>query len=181
MQLVVYKSMASRVTVARELVPRRLHACEAQKLSTPDMECDGVKALDAMSRVECSSEQQLEPPHLLSKDPIAEGTLQVHGAFPVQAGQKASTKRRRPVQCRLCPATFTQVYGLTRHERTHTGKQPFRCDQYSASFARKDHLNLHMCNHATVKAFKCHMCSKAFLRSDLLRRHVSVRHQRHPG
>ncbi|XP_077497378.1 uncharacterized protein LOC144107994 isoform X2 [Amblyomma americanum] len=48
-----------------------------------------------MSRVECSSEQQLEPPHLLSKDPIAEGTLQVHGAFPVQAGQKLTTHATR--------------------------------------------------------------------------------------
>ena len=69
-----------------------------------------------------------------------------------------------------CHKTFSRLYSLRGHQRTHSSHRPFRCSACPASFARNHDLKRHLKLH-DKKAWKCEGCSKVFSRRDAIRRH----------
>nr|XP_037273111.1 zinc finger protein 776-like [Rhipicephalus microplus] len=65
---------------------------------------------------------------------------------------------KRPFECHLCPATFTERSKLKLHVRAHTGKRPFPCDFCDASFNQRNHLIEHIYTHTGERPFSCDRC-----------------------
>ncbi|KAG0376537.1 hypothetical protein BGX24_007587 [Mortierella sp. AD032] len=103
-----------------------------------------------------------------------------------QSSNKPSTKRRslkkdtggRRFACEYpgCGRTFTRLYNMHSHERTHNpaAARPFACDEPNCvrSFTRKHDLQRHQNSvHLGQRRFRCDTCAKMFSRLDGLRRH----------
>ncbi|KAA1476265.1 hypothetical protein DENSPDRAFT_502219 [Dentipellis sp. KUC8613] len=69
-----------------------------------------------------------------------------------------------------CPKTFSRLYSLRAHQRTHADIRPFHCSSCPASFARNHDLKRHVKLHEK-QAWKCAGCSKLFSRRDAIMRH----------
>ena len=69
-----------------------------------------------------------------------------------------------------CHKTFSRLYSLRAHQRSHSSHRPFRCGACPASFARNHDLKRHMKLH-DKKAWKCEGCNKVFSRRDAIKRH----------
>ncbi|KAG0280719.1 hypothetical protein BGZ95_008997 [Linnemannia exigua] len=75
-----------------------------------------------------------------------------------------------------CGRTFTRLYNMHSHERTHNpaAARPFACDgpNCDRSFTRKHDLQRHQNSvHLGQRRFRCDTCAKMFSRLDGLRRH----------
>ncbi|KXN90954.1 Transcriptional regulator prz1 [Leucoagaricus sp. SymC.cos] len=78
-----------------------------------------------------------------------------------------------------CGKTFSRLYGLRAHQRSHSTHRPFRCVMCPASFARNHDLKRHVRLH-DKKAWKCGGCQKIFSRRDAIKRHKNGSKTRGP-
>lgn len=109
---------------------------------------------------------------------------------PISGGPSSPTQRvRKHVQletdpeeniwdddtCLLCPKTFANVGGRTKHYRmTHNAYKPYECDacgdKFCQLFQLKRHITLHT-NLASSTTFDCKRCYMVFFVEDNLTRH----------
>jgi Zinc finger, C2H2 type len=69
-----------------------------------------------------------------------------------------------------CHKTFSRLYSLRAHQRSHSTHRPFRCSACPASFARNHDLKRHLKLHDKT-AWRCEGCNKVFSRRDAIKRH----------
>ena len=69
-----------------------------------------------------------------------------------------------------CRKTFSRLYSLRAHQRSHSTHRPFRCSACPASFARNHDLKRHLKLHDKT-AWRCEGCNKVFSRRDAIKRH----------
>ena len=69
-----------------------------------------------------------------------------------------------------CHKTFSRLYSLRAHQRSHSAHRPFRCCACPASFARNHDLKRHLKLHDKT-AWRCEGCNKVFSRRDAIKRH----------
>ena len=69
-----------------------------------------------------------------------------------------------------CHKTFSRLYNLRGHQRSHSSHRPFRCLACPASFARNHDLKRHLKLHDKT-AWRCEGCNKVFSRRDAIKRH----------
>ena len=69
-----------------------------------------------------------------------------------------------------CLKTFSRLYSLRAHQRSHSTHRPFRCSACPASFARNHDLKRHLKLHDKT-AWRCEGCDKVFSRRDAIKRH----------
>ncbi|RUS31148.1 hypothetical protein BC938DRAFT_478389 [Jimgerdemannia flammicorona] len=73
-----------------------------------------------------------------------------------------------------CPKTFSRVYNLKAHLKSHVSTKPFECNMCSRSFSRKHDLQRHVRVHTGAKPYVCPCCKKGFARTDALKRHLRI-------
>lgn len=78
-----------------------------------------------------------------------------------------------------CHKTFSRLYSLRAHQRSHSSHRPFRCAFCPASFARNHDLKRHVKLH-DKKAWRCEGCQKIFSRRDAIKRHKNGPKNRGP-
>ncbi|XP_051272735.1 zinc finger protein 91-like [Dicentrarchus labrax] len=78
---------------------------------------------------------------------------------------------RGPFPCTLCERTYTDLRGLIRHERFHTGELPFKCPKCPKAFSYASALTLHDRTHTKEAPFLCWDCGKGCKSNAALRIH----------
>ncbi|RUS15694.1 hypothetical protein BC937DRAFT_92120 [Endogone sp. FLAS-F59071] len=73
-----------------------------------------------------------------------------------------------------CPKTFSRIYNLKAHLKSHASTKPFDCQMCSRSFSRKHDLQRHVRVHTGAKPYICPCCKKGFARTDALKRHLRI-------
>ncbi|KAF8813890.1 hypothetical protein BYT27DRAFT_7180665 [Phlegmacium glaucopus] len=92
-----------------------------------------------------------------------------HNAQPVPLATDIGTAVY-PCLVAGCHKTFSRLYSLRAHQRSHSAHRPFRCSACPASFARNHDLKRHLKLH-DKKAWRCEGCNKVFSRRDAIKRH----------
>ncbi|TNN53957.1 Zinc finger protein 737 [Liparis tanakae] len=83
---------------------------------------------------------------------------------------------RGPFPCAACDRSYTDLRGLTRHERLHTGDLPFSCPKCPKAFGYASALALHDRTHTKEAPFLCWDCGKGCRSNGALRTHRLCRH-----
>jgi hypothetical protein len=83
-------------------------------------------------------------------------------------------KNETTYTCPKCTSSFTRVYNLKSHVRSHQNFRPFKCSSCPATFSRNHDLTRHEKIHNMAKPFSCKFCGKTFSRKDALRRHEKM-------
>ncbi|KAF9472436.1 hypothetical protein BDN70DRAFT_478252 [Pholiota conissans] len=78
-----------------------------------------------------------------------------------------------------CNKTFSRLYSLRAHQRSHSSHRPYSCKICPASFARNHDLKRHIKLH-DKKAWRCEGCQKIFSRRDAIKRHKNGTKNRGP-
>ncbi|AWP17219.1 putative zinc finger protein 664-like [Scophthalmus maximus] len=78
---------------------------------------------------------------------------------------------RGPFSCSLCERTYTDLSGLIRHERSHSGELPFKCPKCPKAFSYASALTLHDRTHTKEAPFLCWDCGKGCRSNAALRIH----------
>ncbi|XP_068439603.1 zinc finger protein 135-like [Clinocottus analis] len=78
---------------------------------------------------------------------------------------------RGPFPCTSCERTYTDLRGLIRHERLHTGDLPFKCPKCPKAFGYASALALHDRTHTKEAPLLCWDCGKGCRSNAALRIH----------
>jgi uncharacterized Zn-finger protein len=105
------------------------------------------------------------------QNPFAQAHLAVASQFSLQYLIPFEQDTNKKYKCRLCDRSFSKLYNLRSHEKTHDDVKPFSCSVCDLKFARKHDLTRHFKTHEQSKPFTCENCKKQFSRRDALRRH----------
>ncbi|KAF8366886.1 ces-1 [Pristionchus pacificus] len=74
--------------------------------------------------------------------------------------------------CDVCGKTFSRLWLLQGHLRSHTGTRPFGCAHCGKFFSDRSNLRAHILTHTGTKRFGCDGCGKRFALRSYLNRHV---------
>ncbi|XP_046913015.2 uncharacterized protein LOC124493936 [Dermatophagoides farinae] len=77
-------------------------------------------------------------------------------------------------QCPICKFSFSRLYDLKRHCRTHTADRPFGCKYCGNMFKRKKTLKLHIRIHTGEKPYRCPICNYSSTQSQNVYKHIRI-------
>ncbi|KAF9423966.1 hypothetical protein BGZ94_008110 [Podila epigama] len=98
-------------------------------------------------------------------------------AVPEQdAPKKATTKPKPQHSCPEpdCDKSFSRLFNLRSHMRTHSKARPFVCEDCNFAFSRRHDRDRHAKKHLSEKPYKCIVCDATFVRQDALVRHLRM-------
>lgn len=89
---------------------------------------------------------------------------------------KNSTKPKPQHACPEpdCDKSFSRLFNLRSHMRTHSKARPFVCESCNFAFSRRHDRDRHAKKHLSEKPYKCIVCEATFVRQDALVRHLRM-------
>lgn len=130
------------------------------------------------------------------KDSLSASLAQSYGTYPSKSNavvQRPSTgqghnqhtisalhsSKRFPCTEPGCEKSFTRLYNLSFHLRSHRNEKPFPCTQCDFRFTRKHDLMRHVRSLHEARSFgPCPTCGNFFTRSDAFARHLKAEEER---
>ncbi|XP_070840681.1 zinc finger protein 62 homolog [Chaetodon trifascialis] len=102
--------------------------------------------------------------------------LKIHKCASVasQHHRSRNDKRKKPLSCSECDATFPNNYLLMTHIRMHKGKKLFTCTVCGKKRQFSSHLEIHMRTHTGEKPYSCTVCGKRFSQRGIMTQHMAV-------
>ncbi|KAF8925518.1 hypothetical protein BGZ58_000739, partial [Dissophora ornata] len=73
-----------------------------------------------------------------------------------------------------CDKSFSRLFNLRSHMRTHSKARPFVCSSCNFAFSRRHDRDRHAKKHLSEKPYKCIVCEATFVRQDALVRHLRM-------
>lgn len=91
----------------------------------------------------------------------------------------AKPKSNKPKPSHACPEpdcdkSFSRLFNLRSHMRTHSKARPFVCESCQFAFSRRHDRDRHAKKHLSEKPYKCIVCEATFVRQDALVRHLRM-------
>ncbi|KAK3847368.1 MAG: hypothetical protein J3R72DRAFT_163526 [Linnemannia gamsii] len=88
-------------------------------------------------------------------------------------------KNNKPKPSHACPEpecdkSFSRLFNLRSHMRTHSKARPFVCESCQFAFSRRHDRDRHAKKHLSEKPYKCIVCEATFVRQDALVRHLRM-------
>ncbi|KAF9360398.1 hypothetical protein BGX26_009523 [Mortierella sp. AD094] len=96
-----------------------------------------------------------------------------------EAGTKPKSTSNKPKPSHACPEpdcdkSFSRLFNLRSHMRTHSKARPFVCASCNFAFSRRHDRDRHAKKHLSEKPYKCIVCEATFVRQDALVRHLRM-------
>ncbi|KAG0295565.1 hypothetical protein BGZ98_001356 [Dissophora globulifera] len=91
-----------------------------------------------------------------------------------KAKNPAKTKPSHACQEPGCDKSFSRLFNLRSHMRTHSKARPFVCSSCNFAFSRRHDRDRHAKKHLSEKPYKCIVCEATFVRQDALVRHLRM-------
>ncbi|XP_023680702.2 zinc finger and BTB domain-containing protein 18-like [Paramormyrops kingsleyae] len=139
----------------------------------------GRSLLPYVASMLCDPQSQIFVCPLCNKVFPSPSLLQVHLSthFREQESPRAKPDGHVNVPtCSVCGKTFSCMYTLKRHERTHSGEKPYTCGACGKSFQYSHNLTRHAVVHTREKPHACKWCERRFTQSGDLYRHIRKFH-----
>ncbi|KAF9897922.1 hypothetical protein BX616_004758, partial [Lobosporangium transversale] len=97
----------------------------------------------------------------------------------VDIAPKSKPASNKPKPSHACPEpdcdkSFSRLFNLRSHMRTHSKARPFVCESCNFAFSRRHDRDRHAKKHLSEKPYKCIVCEATFVRQDALVRHLRM-------
>ncbi|XP_041108775.1 zinc finger and BTB domain-containing protein 18-like isoform X1 [Polyodon spathula] len=186
-----YETTTSHLSAIREAslsseLDREDKASEDDEMLSPESERAQTEATSIDSGLLPYISNMLSTPHsqifmcpLCNKVFPSPHILQIHLSTHFREQEGVRTKPASDVNvptCSICGKTFSCMYTLKRHERTHSGEKPYTCAQCGKSFQYSHNLSRHAVVHTREKPHACKWCERRFTQSGDLYRHIRKFH-----
>ncbi|KAF9955861.1 hypothetical protein BGZ72_003307 [Mortierella alpina] len=170
------------------------HTEESQAKATPS-----TVASEMSSRVHTkAAKRRQEPPELSELGIGQRASANLHAAYvngqmkerskaglatdsgmSLADGAKSKSSSSKPKPSHTCPEpdcdkSFSRLFNLRSHMRTHSKARPFVCASCNFAFSRRHDRDRHAKKHLSEKPYKCIVCEATFVRQDALVRHLRM-------